>query len=297
MKKSVSKEKGENMSVIMKGSDVAKAMKEELIREVEGLKEKGIIPCLAIVRVGARPDDLAYERGAKKRMEIVGIECRVVELPEEIEQKAFEEEFRKVNENPQIHGILLFRPLPKHLDEEPVKAMINPKKDVDCMSPVNIAKVFSADETGFAPCTPEAVVEMLDYNKINPEGKKVTIVGRSMVVGKPLSMLLLKRNATITVCHTRTKELANTCREAEILVAAAGKAKMITEDMVGDGAVIVDVGINVDDDGNLCGDVDYQTVEEKASYISPVPGGVGSVTSSVLAKHVVRGAKYLNHLD
>lgn len=280
----------------MKGADVAKAMKEDLIKEVGELKEKGISPCLAIVRVGARPDDLAYERGAMKRMESTGIGCQVFELPEDISQEAFEEEFRKVNDDPQIHGILLFRPLPKHLDEEPVKAMINPWKDVDCMSPVNIAKVFSGDETGFAPCTPEAVMEMLDYYKIDLTGKKVTVVGRSMVVGKPLSMLLLKKNATITVCHTRTADLSGTCRDAEILVAAAGKAKMVTEDMVGEGAVVVDVGINVDEEGKMCGDVDYDNVEAKASYISPVPRGVGSVTSSVLAKHVVKGAKYQNHL-
>ena len=280
----------------MKGADVAKAMKEDLIKEVGELKEKGVFPCLAIVRVGARPDDLAYERGAMKRMESTGIGFQVFELPEDISQEAFEEEFRKVNNDPQIHGILLFRTLPKHLDEEPVKAMINPWKDVDCMSPVNIAKVFSGDETGFAPCTPEAVMEMLDYYKIDLAGKKVTVVGRSMVVGKPLSMLLLKKNATITVCHTRTADLSGTCRDAEILVAAAGKAKMVTEDMVGEGAVVVDVGINVDEEGKMCGDVDYDNVEAKASYISPVPRGVGSVTSSVLAKHVVKGAKYQNHL-
>lgn len=285
------------MSTIMKGSEVAAAMKEELIQEVETLKEQNINPCLAIVRVGARLDDLAYERGAKKRMEAAGIACRVIELPEDITQEEFEEEFHKVNDDKEVHGILLFRPLPEHLDEEPVKAMIHPYKDVDCMSPVNIAKVFSGDETGYAPCTPEAVMEMLAFYKIDPKGKKVTVVGRSMVVGKPLSMLLLKKHATITVCHTRTTDLPAVCREAEILIAAAGKAKMVTSDMVSEGSVVVDVGINVDEAGNLCGDVDFDAVEGKASYISPVPRGVGSVTSSVLAKHVVRGAKYLNGLE
>lgn len=285
------------MGIVMKGADVAKAMKEALIKEAELLKEKGISACLTIVRVGARPDDLAYERGARKRMESIGIECRVLELPEDICQEEFEEKFQEVNEDPNVHGILLFRPLPEHLDENPVKAMINPEKDVDCMSPVNIAKVFAGDETGFAPCTPEAVMEMLQYFGIELKGRRVTVIGRSMVVGKPLSMLLLKKHATITVCHTRTKDLALTCREAQILVAAAGKAKMVTEDMVGEGAVVVDVGINVDDAGNLCGDVDYDAVENKASYISPVPGGVGSVTSSVLAKHVIRGAKYLHGME
>lgn len=279
------------MSVLMKGADVANAMKEVLIKKVECLKEKGVHPCLTIVRVGERPDDLAYERGAKKRMETIGIECRILELPQEIEQEDFEEEFRKVNDDPCVHGILLFLPLPKHLDEEPIKAMIHPEKDMDCMCPVNMAKVFAGDGSGYAPCTAEAVVEMLDYYGIDLKGKNVTVVGRSMVVGKPLAMMLLKKNATITVCHTRTLNLPEVCRRAEILVAAAGKAKMITSDMVSEGTVIADVGINVDEDGNMCGDVDFEMVEPKASYISPVPRGVGSITTSVLAKHVVRAAE------
>lgn len=282
------------MSILMKGADVAKTMKEDLTGEARRLKDRGILPGLTIVRVGARPDDLAYERGARKRMEMIGIECKVVELPETITQAEFEKTFFKINEDPKVHGILLFRPLPGHLDEGPVVSRINPLKDVDCMCPVNIAKVFSGDETGHAPCTPEAVMEMLDYYKIDPKGKKVTVIGRSMVVGKPLSMLLLKRHATVTICHTRTKDLSATCREAEILVAAAGKARMVTADMIGDGAVVVDVGINVDAKGNLCGDVDFDAAEPVTSYISPVPRGVGSVTSSVLAKHVLKAAEYLS---
>ena len=282
------------MSILMKGADVAKTMKEDLTGEARRLKDRGILPSLTIVRVGARPDDLAYERGARKRMEMIGIECKVVELPETITQAEFEKTFFKINEDPKVHGILLFRPLPGHLDEGPVVSRINPLKDVDCMCPVNIAKVFSGDETGHAPCTPEAVMEMLDYYKIDPRGKKVTVIGRSMVVGKPLSMLLLKRHATVTICHTRTKDLSATCREAEILVAAAGKARMVTADMIGDGAVLVDVGINVDAKGNLCGDVDFNAAEPVTSYISPVPRGVGSVTSSVLAKHVLKAAEYLS---
>ena len=282
------------MSILMKGADVAKTMKEDLTGEARRLKDRGILPSLTIVRVGARPDDLAYERGARKRMEMIGIECKVVELPETITPAEFEKTFFKINEDPKVHGILLFRPLPGHLDEGPVVSRINPLKDVDCMCPVNIAKVFSGDETGHAPCTPEAVMEMLDYYKIDPRGKKVTVIGRSMVVGKPLSMLLLKRHATVTICHTRTKDLSATCREAEILVAAAGKARMVTADMIGDGAVVVDVGINVDAKGNLCGDVDFNAAEPVTSYISPVPRGVGSVTSSVLAKHVLKAAEYLS---
>ena len=281
------------MAEIMLGVEVAKAMKTQIIEKVEGWKGKGIVPNLTIIRVGAREDDLAYERGAKKRMELTGIDCKVLELPEDISQEELEVKFRQVNEDPKVHGILLFRPLPKHLDEEPLRMIINPYKDVDGMSPVNMAKVFSGDASGHAPCTAEAVMEMLDYYKIDLTGKKVAVVGRSMVVGRPLAMLMLKKNATVTICHTRTKDLPGTLREAEVLVAAAGKAKMITEDMVAEGAIVADVGINVDEEGKLCGDVDYEAVEKKAAYISPVPRGVGSVTTSVLAKHVVKSLELL----
>ena len=285
------------MSEMMLGAEVASAMKESLLRETEVLKGKGINPCLSIIRVGSRPDDLSYERGAKKRMDSTGIDCKVIELPEDISQADFEASFRRENEDPEVHGILLFRPLPSHLNEEPVKEMINPLKDVDCMSSANLAKVFSGDESGHAPCTAEAVMEMLDYYKIDPAGKKVTIIGRSMVIGRPVSMLLLKRNATITICHTRTGNMAAACREADILIAAAGKAKMVSRELVGKGSVVVDVGINVDENGNLCGDVAFDEVQERASYISPVPRGVGSVTTSVLAKHVIKGARYINGLN
>lgn len=279
------------MAAVMMGTDVAKSMKERLIRQTEELKEQGVAPALAILRVGARPDDLSYERGARKRMELVGIGCRVTELPEDVSQSELEETLRVLNEDPSVHGILVFRPLPAHLDEEPLKRMIDPEKDMDCMSPVNIAKVFSGDETGYAPCTAEAVMEMLDYYGVDPKGRRVTIIGRSMVSGRPLAMLFLARHATVTVCHTRTEDLAGTCRNAQILVAAAGKARMVTADMTGADAVVVDVGINVDEDGHLCGDVDFEAVEPKASLISPVPRGVGSVTTSVLAAHVVRAAQ------
>lgn len=282
------------MSTVMLGTEVARAMKEDLIRKTELLKEQNIEPCLTIIRVGAREDDLSYERGAKKRMEITGITCHVVELPEDISQSEFEEEFRRINEDPKVHGILLFCPLPKTLNEEPIRKMIDPRKDVDGISPLNAAGVFTGDDRGFTPCTAEAVMEMLEHYEIPVEGKKVTVVGRSAVIGKPVSMLLLKKNATVTICHTKTADLAKTCREADILVAAAGHAAMIREDMVGENAVVVDVGIHVDENGNLCGDVAFDEVEQKASHISPVPRGVGSITTSVLAKHVLRAAKDLN---
>ncbi len=279
------------MGTQMLGSEVAKAMKADLILRAEAVKAKGISPCLTIIRVGERPDDLSYERGAKKRMETIGIDCQIVALPETISQADFEAAFDEVNEDEKVHGILVFNPLPGGLDIGPIKQRIHPIKDMDGMCDTNLAKVFAGDESGYAPCTPQAVIEMLAHYGVDLTGKRVTLVGRSMVVGKPLAMLLLKKHATLTICHTRTKDLAGTCRQAEVLIAAAGKAKMITEDMVGDGAVVVDVGINVDADGNLCGDVDYDAVEKKASLISPVPRGVGNVTTSVLADHVLRSAE------
>ena len=283
------------MYIEMSGIEVAKAMKEGLVKRVDALKEKGVTPHLAIIRVGERPEDISYERGAVKRMDLTGIACTVYEFSEDISQETFEEKFKKINDNPEIHGILLLRPLPKHLDEEPIKEMIHPMKDVDCMSSVNFAKVFCGDETGHAPCTAEAVMEMLACYHVDLQGKKVTIVGRSMVVGKPLAMLMLQKNATVTIAHSRTKNLSETCRQAEVLVAAVGRARMITQDMVAENGIVADVGINVDEEGKLCGDVDYEQVKEKASYISPVPKGVGSVTTSVLAKHVIKSAEYFGN--
>ena len=273
---------------ILKGIQVANAINEQLIEEA---KELDKAPHLGIVRVGERGDDLAYERGALKKMEKLGFSATVFSYPADIPQDEFMEEFHRINRNPEIDGILLFKPLPKHLDEKAVESAIDPVKDIDGISPVNQAKVYAGDPTGFAPCTAEAVIEMLDYAKIDPTGKRVTVVGRSLVIGKPVTMLFIKRNATVTVCHTRTKDLEAACRQAEIVVAAAGVPKMIGAGHIGDSAIVLDVGINVDAEGNLCGDVDFDAVAEKCSLITPVPGGVGSVTTSVLAKHLLRAAK------
>ena len=279
--------------ILMKGAEVNGAMKERMINRVDALKKKGVQPVINIVRIGNRSDDLAYERGARKRMESVGVEMKITELPEDISQADFVKAFRKVNEDKTVHGIMLFRPLPKHLDESEIASIINPIKDVDCMSPVNIAKVFMGDEGVFAPCTAKAVMEMLVHYEVDLSGKNVAIVGRSMVIGKPLAMLMLKKNATVTVCHTRTVDLAEKCRRADVVVAAAGRAGMITGDMISRGTVVVDVGININEEGKLCGDVEFESVEPQASYISPVPGGVGGVTSSVLASHVIKAAEIL----
>lgn len=279
------------MGIAMLGVTVAKAMKEELSQRAEKLIEKGIHPQLAILRVGARPDDLSYERGARKRMELVGIQCQVTEVEESVSQEELDRVFEELNRDERIHGILVFQPFPSHLNAETIKNTICPKKDVDGMSPTNKVRLFSGVHTGFAPCTAEAVMEMLDHYEIPISGKRVVILGRSMVIGKPLAMLMLERNATVTICHSKTENLEQICQEAEILVAAAGQAKMVSDSMVREGAVVVDVGIHVEEDGSMCGDVDYDSVLLKASYVSKVPGGVGSITTSVLAKHVLDSAE------
>lgn len=273
---------------ILKGLPVANAINEKLMEQVKSIE--GPLPHLAIIRVGERPDDCSYERGAVKKMDKVGVRCTTYTFDADIDNETFQAEFDKINENPDIDGILMLRPLPKQLDEKQIENKINPRKDLDGISPLNLAKVYAGDESGYAPCTAEAVIEMLDYAGIDIKGKRVTVVGRSLVIGKPVSMLLMKRNATVTVCHTKTVDMAGTCKNAEILVAAAGSARMIKKEYVADGAVVIDVGINVDDEGNLCGDVDFDAISDIAAAATPVPGGVGSVTTSVLAKHLVKAA-------
>ncbi len=271
----------------LRGINVANAINEEIINEA---KKLDYIPHLAIIRVGERPDDMSYERGATKKMDKVGFRCTSFVYPETITNEEFQKEFDKINNDEDIDGILLLRPLPKHLDEKAIENRINQTKDLDGISPANLAKVFAGDDTGMAPCTAEAVIEMLDYAAVDLKGKRATVIGRSLVIGKPVAMLLMKKNATVTICHTKTVDMPQTCKNAEVLVAAAGVAKMVDSSYVADGAIVIDVGINVDANGNLCGDVNYEEVSKKASIITPVPGGVGSVTTSVLAKHLLKGA-------
>ncbi len=273
---------------ILKGADVVSAINHSLQQE---LASSSYIPRLAIIRVGERPDDISYERGAIKRMNTVGLRCDSYVFEESISHAKFVEEFQKINTDPDIDGILLLRPLPKHIDETVITALISPEKDVDGISPYNMAKIFSGDETGFAPCTAQAVIEILDYANIPLTGKRVTIIGRSLVVGKPLAMLCIKRNATVTICHTKTLHIEETCRQAEILIACAGQANMVDHSYIGAHAIVIDVGINVDRQNKLCGDVDLNSITPIASLATPVPGGVGTVTTSVLAKHVIQAAK------
>lgn len=273
-----------------RGMPAVKAMAEEFKSRVAALKERGVYPKLAVVRVGEREDDIAYEKGIVKRFGTVEADVEVIKLPIDIDEESFEETIRRLNEDEKVHGILVFRPLPKQLDDNRLKEIIRPDKDVDSISMANAARVFAGDKTGYAPCTAQAVMELLEHNKIDLTGKKVVIVGRSLVVGKPLAMLMLGRNATVTVCHTRTKNIAEECKRADILVACAGSAKMIKRDFTNPDQIVVDVGINFVD-GAMCGDVDYDDVAEHVAAITPVPGGVGTVTTSVLLKHTLESAE------
>lgn len=272
----------------LRGKKVSDGIKEYVTKELETLS---FVPKLAIVRVGENPDDMSYERGATKKLKSFGLDVASYVFPQDISDEAFKKAFKDINEDDEVTGILLLRPLPRTINEKDIENMIDPKKDLDGISPINIAKVFAGDTTGFSPCTAEAVIEVLKAYDIELTGKRVTVVGRSMVVGKPVSMLLLKENATVTMTHTRTVDLKKTCSDAEIVIAAAGRAKMLNSDYCGQDAVMIDVGINVDENGKLCGDVDYATLDGKASAATPVPGGVGTVTTAVLAKHLIQAAK------
>lgn len=286
------------MAERLAGKDVAAAIKEELNSKVVALKEQGITPKLGIVRVGARPDDLFYEGGAKKTCESIGMDFEVFEYPEDITQEDFVQAVTDVNARKDVNGILMFSPLPKHLNEPEIRALISTDKDVDSLTIGSQAKVFVGDQTGFAACTPAAVMEILHHYNIPISGKKAVVLGRSLVVGKPLAMLLLGENATVTICHSRTENLPDVCKDADILIAAVGRAKMVKANFVKAGQVVIDVGINEDPDnpGKYCGDVDYNEVEPIVEKITPVPGGVGSVTTTVLCKQTIKACEMQNGL-
>ena len=272
------------------GKEVTASFNEQLKERVNELKKRGITPLLEIIRVGEDPGDLSYERGAMKRCETIGVSVRNVVLERDVTQEEMLRVIDEANEDPSVHGVLLLRPLPKHLDASVIENRLRPEKDVDCMTDLSMSGVFTGKKLGFAPCTPEAVMEILDHYGIDCCGKRAVVIGRSLVFGKPAAMMLLKKNATVTVCHTKTKDLPSVAREADLLIVAAGRARTVTADYVRPGQVVIDVGINMDENGKLCGDVDYDSVESVVAAITPVPGGVGSVTTSVLVAHVVEAA-------
>lgn len=277
------------------GKEVTAAMNEKIKANVAKLLEKGVTPTLGIIRVGEREDDISYERGAVKRCETLGVSCEKFLLPADVSEEELLKVIDEVNRNDAVHGVLLFRPLPKHLNEEKIINALNIEKDVDGITDGSLAGVFAGKELGFPPCTPKACMEILDYYGIDCTGKKAVVVGRSLVVGKPVAMMLLKKNATVTVCHTRTKDMPSVVREADIVIVAAGKAKVVDASYLRAGQIVIDVGINVNEDGKLCGDVNYDDAEKIVDAVTPVPGGVGSVTTSVLVGHVAEAAmrKYL----
>ena len=279
------------MAELLKGGPAAKAITEDLTSRCKALKENGTDPCLAILRIGERGDDIAYENSALKRCETIGVKVRRFTLSAEASKEEVLDTIRMINNDDTIHGCLMFRPLSDRQTEAEACALLDPMKDVDAMTTASLAGVFACRDIGYPPCTAQAVIELLDYYKIPLEGKRVTVIGRSMVIGKPVSMMLQKRNATVTMCHTRTVDLPSACRNAEILVVAAGHAGVVDANYVSKDQVIVDVGINVDPEGNLCGDVRFEEAEPLVKAITPVPGGVGSVTTAVLCKHVIEAAE------
>lgn len=272
------------------GREVNAALNARVLARVEEVKAKGVTPKLAIIRLGENESDLSYERGAAKRCEILGIACEKLVLPADASQEEVLALIERVNEEKSIHGVLLLRPLPKHLDQHLIENALDPAKDVDGMTDGSLAGIFAGREIGFPPCTAKACMEVLDHYGIDCTGKKAVVIGRSLVVGKPAAMLLLQKNATVTICHTRTENLAAVVKEADIVLAAAGKAGMVDASFVSPGQIVLDVGIHVNEAGRLCGDVNRQEAEPIVDAITPVPGGVGTVTTSVLADHVVEAA-------
>ena len=279
------------MANILEGKQVVASLNERLRAEVDDLKSKGITPTLAIVRVGERPDDISYEKGAVKRAETVGVAVKQFTLPEETTEAKMLELIEQINSDSSLHGVLLFRPLPKHMNEDKIRNAVSFKKDIDGITDISLANVFTGSGNGFPPCTAQACMEIFDHYGIELKGKRVVMIGRSLIVGKPLSMMMLARHATVTICHTRTVDMPARCREAEILIAAAGKAKVVGEDYFSPGQTVLDVGINVDAQGNLSGDADFEAAKGIVGAITPVPGGVGTVTTSVLMKHVIKATK------
>ena len=279
---------------ILKGAPVAAAMNETMKADTAALKEKGIVPTLAVLRVGARADDLSYERGAMKRAAAVGIEVRNVVLPEDVDSDTFFRTLEELNEDPSVHGILMFRPLPKHLDGEKARQMLVPSKDVDGCTDGSLAGVFTNTPLGFAPCTAQAAMEILHYYGIPVSGLRAAVIGRSLVIGRPVAMMLMHENATVTVCHTRTKDVPAVTREADLVIAASGQMESVGREYLREGQIVIDVGIGWNEEKQkLCGDVRFEEAEGLVSALTPVPGGVGSVTTAVLCRHVVDAAMKL----
>ncbi|WP_286029775.1 bifunctional methylenetetrahydrofolate dehydrogenase/methenyltetrahydrofolate cyclohydrolase FolD [Anaerotignum lactatifermentans] len=277
------------------GKAISDQIKEEAALEAQKLQRQGITPCLAVVLVGNDPASMVYVNNKKKACEKVGILSRSYELPEDTEEKDLLALVEQLNMDNSVHGVLVQLPLPPQIDEEKVILAVDPKKDVDCFHPLNVGLLHTGQK-GFLPCTPAGVLELIERSGHTIEGKRCVVIGRSHNVGKPTAMLLLQKNGTVTICHSKTKDLKGICKEADILVSAVGKLHTVTKDMVKEGAVVIDVGMNRNENGKLCGDVDFDDVCEVAGAVSPVPGGVGLMTVSMLMKNCITAAKLQNGL-
>lgn len=279
------------MATLLKGAPVATFLNEKTKQKTEALAAAGITPTLAILRVGERSEDVAYERGAVKRCASVGVAVRKVVFPDDVDSGTFFDALQALNEDESVHGILMFCPLPAQLDERRARQMVSPAKDADGCTDASLTGVFTNTEVGFPPCTAQAAMEILHYYGIDCAGKRAAVIGRSLVVGRPVSMMLLHENATVTICHTKTADVPAIARQADILIACSGQLESVTADYVSAGQVVVDVGIGWSEKkGKLCGDVAFDEVEPLVGAVSPVPGGVGAVTTSVLALHVAEAA-------
>ncbi len=276
--------------ILLKGQKVVEEIREEISKSLN----PDSIPRLAIIRVGERADDISYEKSAVKNLTACGLDTKLYNYAEDISEEEFINHFNEINQSREIDGILLLRPLPEHIDESKIASLIDPDKDVDGISPVNMAKTFSFDDEGFAPCTAQAVMELISSYDIDLVGKNVVILGRSLVVGRALSMLMLRADATVSICHSKSKDIAALCKSADIIVSCIGKAGFVDDKFINPDSIVIDVGINFDENGKLCGDVDREKVEGKLAMLSPVPGGLGPVTTVVLAKHVLKSSLYQN---
>ena len=280
------------MAELLKGAPVAAALSEKMAADVAALKEQGVTPTLAILRVGQRDDDLSYERGTMKRCEKVGVAVKNVVLPADVDSDTFFATLEDLNEDDSVHGILMFRPLPKQLDGEKARKLLSPAKDVDGCTDGSLAGVFTNTALGFPPCTARAAMEILKYYGVELKGKRVAVIGRSLVIGRPVAMMLMHANATVTICHTRTVDVPSITRDADILIAASGQMESVGAEYLRPGQTVIDVGIGWNEaKQKLCGDVKFEEAEPIVAAITPVPGGVGSVTTAVLCKHVVEAAQ------
>ena len=278
------------MAMLLKGAQAAAAMNEKTAARVARLEAAGVRPTLAVVRVGERPDDLSYEKGVMNRCSKLGIQVQLDTLPADAAQEELLAVLDRINRDAAVHGCLLFRPLPPQMEDGAIRAALAPEKDVDGITDASLAGEFTGSGVGYPPCTAQACVEILEHYGIPLEGRRVTVVGRSLVVGKPAAMLLDRKNATVTICNSRTQGLEQLCRQADVLVVAMGRRGAIGSGCFAPGQAVVDVGIHTDEAGKLCGDVRFDEAEPVVAAITPVPGGVGAMTTSVLAAHVVKAA-------